>query len=234
MATGMAHELNQPLSSISFAAQNAELRLARQPLDMPALAAKLEKIVQEARRASKLVEHMRIFARNEREELRPVPWRAVLEAAEEMLRPRLRGCTLAVALPDDLPDVMGAPIPMEQVLLNLILNAVDAYDGTAPDAPRRVTVQGRVESGAVVLRVADRAGGIPAHLLSRVFEPFFTTKPPGQGTGLGLALCFGTIVEMGGTITAGNEDGGAVFEIRLPPAVAGAERASDAPARRAG
>ena len=113
---------------------------------------------------------------------------------------------------------MGSAIPMEQVLINLISNAIDAYEMLGNDVPREVTVNGSVADDHVVLRVTDRAGGIPPHLLSRIFEPFFTTKPPGKGTGLGLALAFGTVVEMGGTITAGNENGGAVFEIRLPKA----------------
>jgi C4-dicarboxylate-specific signal transduction histidine kinase len=128
---------------------------------------------------------------------------------------------------------MGAPIPMEQVLLNLVANAIDAYDGMPPGAPRVVTVQGGVEDGMVVLRVADQAGGIPPHLLSRVFEPFFTTKPPGQGTGLGLALCFGTVLDMGGTIAASNADGGAVFEIRLRAAATRGEHGAEERVRRA-
>jgi signal transduction histidine kinase/CheY-like chemotaxis protein len=218
MATGMAHELNQPLTSISFAAQNLGLLIGREPLDLGAANAKVTKIVNEARRASKLVEHMRVFARNEHEAMRPVSWRAVLQSAQEILQPRLRGGAVRDEVPDTLPPVVGAAIPMEQVLINLISNAIDAYETAGAEAPWVVTVWGGVLDGKVVLRVADRAGGIPPHVLSRVFEPFFTTKPPGKGTGLGLALAFGTIIDMGGSITVANENGGAVFEIRLPAA----------------
>ena len=216
MATGMAHELNQPLTSISFAAQNAEILLGREPADLRAVGDKLGRIVSAVHRAAKLIEHMRVFARNEHEELRPVSWHSVLDSAVEILSHKLRGCRLVTDVPKDLPEVAGSPIPMEQVLINLISNAVDAYDGAVPGVARVVTVQGGVREDKVTLRVTDRAGGIPQHALSRVFEPFFTTKPPGKGTGLGLALAFGTIVEMGGTIIAANEDGGAVFEIHLP------------------
>ena len=223
MATGMAHELNQPLTSISFAAQNAELLLGREPPDLRAVGDKLGRIVSAVDRAAKLIEHMRVFARNEHEELRPVSWHSVLDSAVEILSHKLRGCQLVTDVSKDLPEVAGAPIPMEQVLINLISNAVEAYDGVASGVARVVMVKGAVHENKVTLRVTDRAGGIPPHVLSRVFEPFFTTKPPGKGTGLGLALAFGTIVEMGGTITAANEDGGAAFEIRLPMATGGAE-----------
>ena len=210
--------MNQPLAGISFAAQNGELLLSREPVDLRALSDKFAKIGAQTRRASRLIDHMRVFARNEHEDMRPVAWREVLDSAMYILRPKLRGCIFHDAVHGDLPDVMGAPIPMEQVLINLISNAIDAYETSGDDVPREVTVSGSVDDDHVALRVTDRAGGIPPHILSRVFEPFFTTKPPGKGTGLGLSLAFGTIVEMGGTITAGNENGGAVFEIRLPKA----------------
>ena len=218
MATGMAHELNQPLAGISFAAQNGALLLAREPVDLVAIGDKFEKIGTQTRRAGRLIDHMRVFARNEHEAMRPVSWREALDSAMYILRPKLRQCILHDDVRHDLPNVMGSAIPMEQVLINLISNAIDAYEMSGSDVPREVTVSGSVSDDHVVLRVIDRAGGIPPHLLSRIFEPFFTTKPPGKGTGLGLALAFGTVVEMGGTITAGNENGGAVFEIRLPKA----------------
>jgi PAS domain S-box-containing protein len=225
MATGMAHELNQPLSSISFAAQNAALHLGRDSPDLKAIVGKITKIAAEAERATRLIEHMRVFARNERQHLTPISWHAALRDALEIMTPRLRGFHIVTELPADLPEVLGSPIPMEQMLINLLGNAMDAYEfGDVPvEAGRRVViVSGAVADGMVVLRVADRAGGIPANVLPRVFEPFFTTKAPGKGTGLGLALCFGTVTEMGGTLTARNEAGGAVFEIRLPAAGAAA------------
>jgi PAS domain S-box-containing protein len=223
MATGMAHELNQPLASISFAAQNAKLMLGREPADLRAVGGKVEKIISEARRTAGLIDHMRVFARNERGKISAVSCSAVLESALEILGHRLRGHQVLTDVPKDLPAVAGWPIALEQVLINLISNALDAYQTAAPEAARVVTVKAEVREDRVVLRVADRAGGIPPPVLSRVFEPFFTTKPPGMGTGLGLGIAFGTIAEMGGSITAANEDGGAVFEIRLPMAPEGAE-----------
>ena len=164
---------------------------------------------------------MRVFARNEPGEIRPLSCHAVLESALEILSHKLRGCRVLQDVPKDLPAVAGWPIPLEQVLINLISNALDAYEAAPPEVERLVTVKAEVQEDTVVLRVSDRAGGIPQHVLPRVFEPFFTTKPPGKGTGLGLGLAYGAIAEMGGTITAANENGGAVFEIRLPKAKRG-------------
>jgi len=221
MATGMAHELNQPLSSISFAAQNAALRLRQKTPDLRVVEAKLNKIAAEAARAVKLMDHMRVFSRNEKCALAPISLHAVLADALDLLAPRLQTFTLLNRLPADLPEVMGAAIPLEQMLLNLLGNAMDAYESAAepvPHAGRVLLVSGGVADDAVLLRVADRAGGIPDRLLPRIFEPFFTTKAPGKGNGLGLALCFGTVTEMGGTLAVRNEAGGAVFELRLPRA----------------
>ena len=134
----------------------------------------------------------------------------------EILQPKLIGFRLTTDLPDGLPHVAGAPIPMEQILINLLSNAVDAYGPSDNPRPREIAIVGRHHAGQVALQVRDKAGGIPAPVLPRLFEPFFTTKPPGKGTGLGLSLVFGAVVDMGGTITAHNEDGGAVFEVTLP------------------
>lgn len=226
MATGMAHELNQPLSSINFAAQNATLQLQRPAPDLLMVGNKLEKIAAETLRASKLLDHLKIFARNEKRAMEPFSWQVALHNAMELMAPRLRTASVQDAVPQDLPPVLGVPILMEQILINLIGNAIDAYEtraAPADPAVRIVTVSGAMEDATVVLRVADRAGGIPSAVLERVFEPFFTTKSPGKGTGLGLALCFGTVSGMGGTLTARNHNGGAVFEIRLPPAAAMAQ-----------
>ena len=104
------------------------------------------------------------------------------------------------------------------MLINLIGNAIDAYADAPANTARIVKVSGAQDGDFIVLTVADRAGGIPPAVMGRIFEPFFTTKPVGKGTGLGLALVFGTVSDMGGTVAVRNENGGAVFEIRLPRA----------------
>jgi signal transduction histidine kinase len=219
MASGMAHELFQPLSSISFAAEAAQLLLRRSPVNPAAVEDKIDWIVRGVERASQLINHMRIFARDERGPAAAVSWSTVLSVTLEIIGHRLRGIDVIRNLPADLPPVLGSAIPLEQVLINLLTNAVDAYEAHPAETRRTIDIIGRRLEDKVVLTVADHAGGIPFPVLNRLFEPFYTTKAPGKGTGLGLALAFGTINDFGGTITARNENGGALFEITLPAAL---------------
>ena len=219
MATTMAHELNQPLSSILLAAENAAYRL-RKPADpREDVDRKLQKIINETQRAGKLIEHMRVFARNEPERAKPIIWHEVLGSALEILHGKLRGIQVERHVPEDLPIVMGWAIPMEQVLINLIGNAADAYHDAPPGTQRIIFVEAEASDQHILLRVKDQAGGIPPETLPRVFEPFFTTKPVGKGTGLGLAITADAVHALGGTITARNEGSGAVFEIRIPTSI---------------
>ncbi|MDR3522575.1 MAG: PAS domain S-box protein [Acetobacteraceae bacterium] len=223
MATGMAHELNQPLFSIILAAENAVTRLERQPQAVGDVSIKLQKIISESHRASKLIDHMRVFARNERGEKQAVSWHEALASAVEILHGKAREVQIINNLPADLPKVLGWPISMEQILINLIGNAVDAYEhinqGKSPEEcwsqPKPVTISASVLNDQVALRVQDAAGGIAPDVLARMFEPFFTTKPVGKGTGLGLSIATDAVQSMGGTISASNSDGGALFEVRL-------------------
>ncbi len=219
MATGLAHELSQPLAAINFTAQNAELMLDCTPPDVPGAIQKIHKINGLVDRAAGLIDHMRIFARNEHQTARPLSWADTLNNALDILRPKLLNCEIRRTIPPDLPDVRGLPIPMELILINLISNAADAYATARPDCPRLIEVIAMVRDDQVVLRVKDHAGGIPLGALPRIWEPFYTTKELGKGTGLGLSLVFGAVVEMGGSINATNEDDGAVFEVTLPAAV---------------
>ena len=129
--------------------------------------------------------------------------------------------SLESRIPDNLPPVLGRMTPLEQVLINLVKNAAEAYERSLPELapPRRVVrFEAEARSTEVLLRVQDFAGGISENLIQRMFEPFFSTKPIGSGTGLGLSMAYGIISDMGGAIIVRNEDGGAVFEIALPRA----------------
>ena len=120
---------------------------------------------------------------------------------------------------------MGIASRLEQVLINLLLNARDAIEERAerePDAPRRITLRTFYEESCVHVQVLDTGSGIPPALLPRLFEPFFTTKKAGKGTGLGLSIIYGLIKNFGGGITAGNKEkghpdgAGALFTLRFP------------------
>jgi len=216
LATGIAHELGQPLAAISMTAENAQAILKRPTVNLAAVSDKLDKILRGVERAADLLTHMRVFARHEQRAVQPVSVAQALDEALQILSAKLHGTRVEPTLPADLPLVLAQPIALEQVLINLIGNAADAYHASAHGQDDTISVSGWTEDQTVVLQVADQAGGIPPHVLPRIFDPFFSTKPGTTGTGLGLALAKGSITEMGGTITATNQNGGAVFEIRLP------------------
>ena len=132
----------------------------------------------------------------------------------------LSSVQVTLELAADLPAVVGIAIPLEQVLMNLVANAYDAYDAQPPrgGTERRIRLRAWREADRVLLEVRDAAGGIPEEVLPRIFDPFFTTKPVGQGTGLGLSISYGIIQDMGGTLTAANVPGGTAFTIALPVA----------------
>ncbi|MBX9748146.1 MAG: PAS domain-containing protein [Roseococcus sp.] len=226
VATGMAHELNQPLAGISLAAENAQRGLARMTEAPPRLTERLALIVELTQRASAIIDHMRIFGRTDTAGRVPVALGEVLTGAERLLGNKLRaaGVGLRMALPPGLPHVLGKAVPLEQVVMNLISNACDAYAGLVPPVPagqRVIAITAEAEADWVTISVQDAAGGIAPDILPRVFEPFFTTKPVGQGTGLGLSISYGIITELGGSITAANTAGGCRMLIRLPVARGG-------------
>jgi histidine kinase len=131
------------------------------------------------------------------------------------------GVRLQADLPEGLPPVLSKAVPLEQVIMNLISNACDAYAGLSEPVPaerRVIGVTAHAEADWITIEVQDAAGGIPEDVLPRIFEPFFTTKPVGQGTGLGLSISYGIISDMGGTITAENQADGCLMRILLPVA----------------
>ncbi|MBX9751743.1 MAG: hypothetical protein K5Q68_19290 [Roseococcus sp.] len=215
MATGLAHELSQPLSSMSMAAENAINALRRDRTE--GVIERLERIPAQAQRARVIIDHLRLFGRQETEDRAPVRLDTVLEGAMVLVEGVLRdaGIELTLETPAALPLVMGNQVLLEQVVINLLLNARDALAGQR-DRPRSVRITACATGTQVELRVADSGAGISEAALPRLFEPFFTTKPAGEGTGLGLSICHGIIHSLGGRITAANTGHGAVFTITLP------------------
>jgi PAS domain S-box-containing protein len=223
MATGLAHELNQPLATISMAAENA-LAALPQPGD-PTLTAKLDRIRRQAVRASEIVKRMRIFGRKQDGAPTHIAISDAIAGAADIASTRLMQAraTLTTDIAPDLPAVVGHAVMLEQVLVNLIANAADAIETRTPPLAgddRSVRISASHDTDRIRIRVSDRAGGVDPEILTRIFEPFFTTKPVGAGIGLGLSVSYGIVTEMGGTIAAWNADGGTVFELALLPALA--------------
>lgn len=221
MAAGMAHELNQPLAAMLLAAENAQRAFRRG--NGPGVEARHEIIIGEAERARDIIDHLRIFARgDEGTPIGAADPAAAVRGGLLLVRSALREAEVEVTvdLPEDLPEVRGRQVQLEQVLVNLLINARDSLMRLPPGGEgRRLGIAARqVAQGSVELCVRDNGGGVPPALLGRIFDPFFTTKPPGEGTGIGLSICHGIITSFGGTIACRNAGGGAEFTITLPAA----------------
>jgi histidine kinase len=220
MATGVAHELNQPLSVIKTASSFFIKKLdEKKPFAEEVLSTMLRKIDANVDRASKIISHMRLFARKSEIDLVHTDVNAVLTKAFDMFSQQLkvRGIAVNWEIREELPPVSADPIRLEQVFINLLLNARDAIEERSDTGDRAIWLRTDLRAGTVVIEVQDSGGGIPADVVNKVFEPFFTTKEVGKGTGLGLSISYGIIRECGGTIRAANAPGGgAVFIITLP------------------
>jgi signal transduction histidine kinase len=214
LASGIAHEVGTPLNIISG---RTEILLRSLPPDDPGRA-DLEVIVGQIDRISAIIRSLLDTVRAHKPAIQPVAPAPLVERLLALLRPmaRRRGVSLAAELPAPLPEAAADPGQLQQVLLNLLMNALEA---TPAGGPITVSAAPRDHDGraGVALTVADTGPGIAPEALGRVFEPFYTTKPPGQGTGLGLAICRDIVREHGGTLTVQNRPGGgAAFTVWLP------------------
>jgi len=211
MSAGVSHELNQPLAAMKTYLAGARLLLQR---------GRGEEALSSFQRIDDLVERMgaitrqlKSYARKGGEAFEPVDLRAALSSALVMMEPQLRNRTIRLQrnIPRYPVMVLCDRIRLEQVIINLLRNAIDAIKPV-----RDPTIVITVSSGShAFLSVRDNGPGVSD--LEKLFEPFFTTKKPGEGTGLGLAISSGIAADFGGRLTAHNaEDGGAVFELELP------------------
>jgi len=215
LVSGVAHELNNPLTSI---AGLTELLLERElHPDVPR--EHLRVIHDQADRAGRIVRNLLTFARKGVPEKTPVDLndvaaRTALLIVYEM---QLHGIELEQALSADPVLVLGDRHELQQVLLNLITNAVQAVSGLPPGARRQIAITTTREDGQAILRVRDTGPGVPPQHASALFTPFFTTKAAGQGTGLGLSLSYGLVKAHDGELSyEPPPDGGAEFRVALP------------------
>jgi two-component system, NtrC family, sensor kinase len=212
LVSGVAHDLNNPLTSVVGYAQ---LLLAR---DSDSKVRRgLEVIAEEAERASRIVKNLLTFSRQHSPEKRYLGLNGIIEKTLELKAHDLHVHQIAVEtrLDPDLPYTLLDFHQMQQVVLNLLINAEQAIRPQKPAGTIRITT--RTAGGGIRIIMEDDGPGIPEGALSRVFEPFFTTKPVGLGTGLGLSICHGIVAEHGGSIRAENRrEGGARFTIDLP------------------
>jgi C4-dicarboxylate-specific signal transduction histidine kinase len=217
LTTGVAHELNNPLNNIGLFLGNAIDRVDLGAWEKDQILEELHHAMQQVGKATEIISHLRTFGRAAPVSRELVPIKTVIERSISLIQEQLRLRQIKVQL--DLcaqdPLVIGNPIQLEQVFLNLLTNARDAL----ANAPRKlIQVRCHVEQDKVKLAFCDTGPGIAEGLERRIFDPFFTTKEVGAGTGLGLSITYGIIKEHQGTISvAKSRPGeGAVFLIELP------------------
>ena len=217
LASALTHELNQPLGAILRNAEAAELLLDKQQPDLAEVRSILADIRKDDQRAGDVISRMRDLFKRRQLESQPMDIRKLVEDIVEIVRPdaNARQVKIALDLPAQLPSISGDRIHLQQVLLNLVLNGMDAVKSCQP-GNRLLLVSARGTSdGTLKVSVSDNGTGLPAEAINRIFEPFFTTKSDGMGMGLAISR---TIVEAhGGRIHGENRPGGgAVFSFVLP------------------
>ena len=224
-AAGVAHEINNPLAIIIEAAGWVEDLLDGEvEASLEEMHHALRQIAAQAARCKDITHNLLSFARRVPGRVEDVRLNDLIREVAGTFGKRAasRRVAIALQLDQDLPTRRVSPTQIQQVLVNLIGNALDALEPGGGS----VLVATRVEQGDVLIDVTDDGCGIPESTLARIFEPFFTTKPVGKGTGLGLSICYGIIENMGGSICVESKVGaGTTFHVRFPERVAtGVER----------
>lgn len=224
MATGLAHEITQRLNVMRMAIVSVLKRLNNGDVQVDYLTDTLNRIDAQVQRAARVVDHMRVFGRRSEVEQHPFNPFDAIEGTLSLLAEGLLGKGVELRVSETVFEVQvrGHVDQLEQVLINLMVNARDALLSKR-EADRNfkpwISVCAERDEHSVRLWVEDNGGGIDPRLLERIFEPFFTTKPVGVGTGLGLSVSHGIIENMGGTLRVNNSAEGARFCIELPIAV---------------
>lgn len=208
LSVAITHEINQPLNAMSTQLHSVGRYLARNEPDKAGQG--LVRLRQLLDKAGTITRHLRSFARKADSRLSPVVLGAVVEAAVELLQPRWRGVRLCIEGEADL-RVQAEAIRLEQVLVNLLGNALDAMEDTASPA---LHIEWRRLGRRVQLTLSDNGCGIPPERLEQIFDPYYTTKAPGKGLGLGLAISYNIMQDLGGQIRLSSTPGrGTTFNL---------------------
>lgn len=222
MAAGITHEINQPLTALRSLSHNA--KLSHQRGNSERLSHNLDAISAMTERMGRITAQLKSFARKAPLTLNPVVLAESVDNALFLLQGRVNAAQVEtnVRIPPGLRVLCDAN-RLEQVLINLMANALDAMQDLPAQAARTLAISAQPQSqgddeipdGRVMIRIADSGAGIPADAITHLFEPFFSTKPQGEGLGLGLVISSGIVREFGGVLRARNDEVGAVFEFDL-------------------
>ena len=223
LAGGIAHEINQPLSALHLYASGMQMLLEQGTASPEQVLERLTLILSQADRIRQIISHMRALVMQEETPLcSAVHFSEVVNDALGLVGAQLQDHGIAVSLniPGDLPPAKANTVQLEQVVINLLVNAMHALDAlpSEPDTEKRISLTAaRNSDGTLTLRVSDTGPGVGS-LHSRIFDPFFTTKDPHQGMGLGLSIVHAFVTSWGGSVeVADNASGpGATFSVTLP------------------
>lgn len=213
MSAALSHEINQPLAAVKSYADNAAAYLERQRLEE--VGANITRISAMADRMARISGHLRNFARQPGDTLKPVPVCDVIREAIALIEPQLRKSGTHVSFRPLDADVwaIGGRLRLQQVLVNVMANAIDAM---SRQEDRRIEIGVLADANTLSIQLRDHGPGLSNTVLDQAFEAFFTTKDAGEGMGLGLSISYNIIEDFGGSLSAENHpDGGAVFAVKL-------------------
>ena len=216
IATGIAHEINQPLSYIKIILQSTLKDISKEKLDTEELTEDFQESLRQVGKISNIISHLRTFGRSDVTSFGPVSLSKVLNDTLILMKERLRinNISMNIDISDVHPMVNGNHIKLEQVFLNLIQNSMDALE---EQGKGEINLSAQVENDHSLIIYSDTGEGINEELQEKVFEPFYTTKDADKGTGIGLSIVYGIIQEHQGIISCESEgESGATFKIKLP------------------
>ena len=227
LLAGVAHELNNPLSVVV-----GHALMLREEVSDPDILRRIGKISDAAERCARIVKSFLAMAREQPARLAPLDLCETLETAVEALRHGASGLnsSVEIAVPRDLPRILGDADQITQVFINLVCNADQAMETAGIEGRIEISAKFDEPARMVEIRVSDRGPGVPKEIRSRIFDPLFTTKDVGKGTGLGLAFCHRVVTAHNGQIRLDpSSTSGATFALRLPIAGKVAQTGEDAP-----
>jgi C4-dicarboxylate-specific signal transduction histidine kinase len=215
LAAAIAHEVNQPLTAIVINGQFCLRRLDSATLNSDELRVAITQIVNDGTRASAVISRIRGLLTKAAPNRTDLDINQIIQDATTLLRNEFtrNRVSLCTELPSDLPRVTGDPVQLQQVLINLIVNAIEAT-GTSTNGRREILIRSAKNPDGVLVQVQDSGPGIETGLANRIFEPFFTTKA--KGIGMGLSISHSIIESHGGRLGTVPSSAGALFEFTLP------------------
>jgi C4-dicarboxylate-specific signal transduction histidine kinase len=220
LSGALAHELNQPLTAILSNAQAIQRMIKREPINMEELRNAIADIIEDDSRAGDVIRHLRTLLKKEEMRLEPVDMEALVRKVMSLVRNEMvtRHVIPVIKLVEGAPPILGDAVQLQQLLLNLILNAIEAIANTGQKNGILILtgqITGELRESRYYLTISDTGSGISGEITEKLFEPFFSTKK--QGLGLGLSISHAIVQGHGGSIHAENNSwGGATFHIQLP------------------